>query len=177
MQAGCMASSTQPARLWRRSFLCFPHYLTQNAGVACCIRKLNFQLLQQKAAIKVSAALETDCAQRQQDTERKGLIWCSQQLDPLDPVTDLNLFPNTTVIFSQVTVIFLEKILLDPLRDHYSSTKNRDAPHCLAMPVALASNRKILHHSKFYLHPLHSPGSYSERALKLYSKQTCFTLV
>lgn len=136
-----MASSTQPARLWRRSFLCFPHYLTQNAGVSCCIRKLNFQLLEQKAAVKVSAALETDCAQQQQDTERKGLIWCSQQLDPLDPLTDL-IYSPIPLIFSQVTVIFLEKILLDPLRDHYSSTKNRDAPHCLAMPVALAINRK-----------------------------------
>ena len=168
-QAGCMAGSTQPARLWRISLLCFPCFLTQNAGVSRCISKLNFQLLQQKAAIKVSAALQTDCAQRQQDTERKGLIQCSQQLDLSDLLTDLISFipfPVTTIIFSKVMVIFPEKILLDSLRDHSSSMKNTDAPHCLAMPIALASDRKAL-----------PPGRYSEQVLKLYSKQTCFTSV
>lgn len=58
-QAGCTASGTQPARPWRRSLLCFPRFLIPNAGVSRCISKLNFQLLQQKEAIKVSATLET----------------------------------------------------------------------------------------------------------------------
>ena len=68
--SGAVHSGTQPTRLRRRSLLCFPRFLTQNAGVSFCLRKLNFKLLWQNVAIQVPAASETDCAQQQHGKER-----------------------------------------------------------------------------------------------------------